>query len=296
MGNVPEALPMPSYDQQIKDNTEIGPFLRLLLVRALRIDRTKLCIRDFVKNTPQMGPKYTEPVTDTVESVHQTMDCMTPVIFFLSVGEDPTDAVESLAKKRKTQVDCISMGEGQAVPAIAAIKNAWSAGTWVLLQNCELGLDLMVDMEQMILKSSPSENFRLMFSANPHPQFPLGLLQMCTKMTNEPPQGLRAGLLRSLNTMIDQDLLERIESSHWRRLVNTLCFLHSIVHERKTSTRFHTGKLPAAHQSHGWPRHPAQHFPVPGDPARPGCPYYGAHNTGVPAPGHQRRSRHDGRA
>jgi len=161
------------------------------------------------------------------------MDHITPVIFFLSVGEDPTDAVESLAKKRKTQVDCISMGEGQAVPAIAAIKNAWSAGTWVLLQNCELGLDLMVDMEQMILKSNPSENFRLMFSANPHPQFPLGLLQMCTKMTNEPPQGLRAGLLRSFNTMIDQDRLERIESSHWRRLVNTLCFLHSIVHERK---------------------------------------------------------------
>merc|ERR1719460_1641534 len=91
----------------------------------------------------------------------------------------------------------------------------------------------VVDMEQMILKSNPSENFRLMFSANPHPQFPLGLLQMCTKMTNEPPQGLRAGLLRSFNTMIDQDRLERIESSHWRRLVNTLCFLHSIVHERK---------------------------------------------------------------
>merc|ERR1719174_2571497 len=210
--NVPEALPLPSYDQQIKENREIGPFLRLLLVRSLRVDRTKLCIRDFVKNTPQMGPAFTDAVTDTVESIHETMDHITPVIFFLSVGEDPTDAVESLAKKRKTQVDCISMGEGQAVPAIAAIKNAWTAGTWVLLQNCELGLDLMVDMEQMILKSSPSENFRLMFSANPHPQFPLGLLQLCTKITNEPPQGLRAGLLRSFNTMIDQDRLERIES------------------------------------------------------------------------------------
>merc|ERR1711937_692021 len=148
-------------------------------------------------------------------------------------GADPTDAIENLAKKRKQSVESISMGEGQSVPAIAAIKNAWSAGTWVLLQNCELGLDLMVDMEAMILKSTPNENFRLMFTANPHPQFPLGLLQLCTKITNEPPQGLRAGLLRSFNTMIDQDRLERIESSHWRRLVNTLCFLHSIVHERK---------------------------------------------------------------
>ena len=231
--NTPEALPLPSYEQQISDNKEIGPFLRLLLVRALRMDRTMLCISDFISNTPQMGRRYTEPVTDTVESVHETMDNMTPVIFLLSVGADPTDAIENLAKKRKQSVESISMGEGQSVPAIAAIKNAWSAGTWVLLQNCELGLDLMVDMEQMILKSTPNENFRLMFTANPHPQFPLGLLQLCTKITNEPPQGLRAGLLRSFNTMVDQDRIERIESSHWRRLVHTLCFMHSIVHERK---------------------------------------------------------------
>merc|ERR1712226_692918 len=158
---------------------------------------------------------------------------MTPVIFLLSVGADPTDAIEGLAKKRKQTVDAISMGEGQSVPAIAAIKNAWQAGTWVLLQNCELGLDLMMEMEEMILKSSPNENFRLMFTANPHPQFPLGLLQLCNKMTNEPPQGLRAGLLRSFNTMVDQDRIERIESSYWRKLLHTLCFMHSIVHERK---------------------------------------------------------------
>jgi dynein heavy chain len=231
--NTPEALPLPSYDQQINENKDIGPFLRLLLVRALRMDRTMLCIAEFIRNTSQMGPRFVEPTTDTVEMIMSEMDSITPVIFLLSVGADPTEAIELLAKKRKTSVDCISMGEGQSVPAIASIKAAWQAGTWVLLQNCELGLDLMVDMEEMILKSSPNENFRLMFTSSPSTDFPLGLLQLCTKITNEPPQGMRAGLLRSFNSMVDQDRLERIESSAWRRLVHTLCFLHSIVQERK---------------------------------------------------------------
>merc|ERR1711937_208893 len=174
-----------------------------------------LCISDFIRNTPQMGRRYTEPVTDTVESVHETMDCMTPVIFLLSVGADPTDAIESLAKKRKQSVECISMGEGQSVPAIAAIKNAWEQGTWVLLQNCELGLDLMVDMEDYMKKNKFNEAFRLFITAAPEKMFPLGLLQMSTKVTNEPPSGFRAGLMRTYSTLIDQDRLERIETPIW---------------------------------------------------------------------------------
>ena len=38
--NAPEQLPIPDYEQQLADHTDIRPFLKLLLVRCLRVDRT----------------------------------------------------------------------------------------------------------------------------------------------------------------------------------------------------------------------------------------------------------------
>ena len=56
---------------------------------------------------------------------------------------------------------------------------------------------------------------------------------MCTKVTNEPPAGMRAGLQRSYATIMDQDRLERIDTAQWRKLTHALCFLHSVVQERR---------------------------------------------------------------
>ena len=47
-------------------------------------------------------------------------------------------------------------------------------------------------------------DFRLFITSEPHPRFPIGLLQMSIKVTNEPPKGLRAGLLRSFTVIVDQ--------------------------------------------------------------------------------------------
>ncbi|CAN0300093.1 unnamed protein product, partial [Scytosiphon promiscuus] len=75
--------------------------------------------------------------------------------------------------------------------------------------------------------------FRLFITALPNNEFPLGLLQMCTKVTNEPPAGLKAGILRSYTVIVDQERLERVETAQWRQLLFALCFLHSVVQERR---------------------------------------------------------------
>lgn len=236
--NEPEQIPIPDFDQKISEESEIGPFLKFLLVRCIRVDRSILMAKEFLRNMKEMGPLYVEPVTDTIEMIYNDMSSAIPVIFLLSRGADPTESIETLCRKKKLPPPAvISLGEGQDPVALKAINTAVTTGTWVLLQNCELGLGLMKELESLLNKLKPSmdPNFRLFMTALPHPDFPLGLLQMCTKVTNEPPSGLKAGLLRSYTpgVMVDQDKIERIESAQWRQLLFTLCFLHSIVQERR---------------------------------------------------------------
>ena len=117
-------------------------------------------------------------------------------------------------------------------PALEMIKNGFVSGKWVVLNNCHLSLEFMAQMEEILNPKNVEihEDFRLFITCEPHPQFPLGLLQMAIKVTTEPPKGLQAGLSRTFSTMINQDFLEKVEPyDKWRALVFTTCFLHSIV-------------------------------------------------------------------
>jgi dynein heavy chain len=247
--NEPEKFAVPILEAKYMGEDDVGlNFYRLLAVRCLREDRTLLAVNDFIRKIdyidvpggklPAMGPKYTETATDTVDTVYKEMESTTPVIFLLSAGADPTDSIETLARRKRRTIECVSMGEGQDVVALRAINSATSNGSWVLLQNCHLGLDFIDSLEDIFLRlklpeSQCSTDFRLFITTETHPKFSIGLLQMSTKVTNEPPKGLRAGLQRSYTVIVDQDRLERIETATWRTLLFTLCFTHSVVQERR---------------------------------------------------------------
>eukprot|EP00957_Ditylum_brightwellii_P013194 996250-Ditylum_brightwellii.AAC.1 len=109
-----------------------------------------------------MGQAYVEPVTDTIEMIYDSMTPQVPVIFLLSRGADPTESIETLCRKKKLPAPAvISLGEGQEPVAFKAINAGVVNGTWVLLQNCELGLGLMNEMESIInkLKDNMEPNF-----------------------------------------------------------------------------------------------------------------------------------------
>ena len=52
-----------------------------------------------------------------LEQTWEESDTRTPLICFLSMGSDPTNNIELVAKKKKIECRAISMGQGQEVHA-----------------------------------------------------------------------------------------------------------------------------------------------------------------------------------
>jgi len=106
-------------------------------------------------------------------------------------------------------------------------------GQWVLLQNTHLGLAYLSEVETYLSKAEGVHaEFRLWITAEPHRLFPIGLLQMSIKITNEAPVGMRAGL-RNSYAWVTQDMLDVVGRYEWRQLLFVMCFLHSTVQERR---------------------------------------------------------------
>jgi dynein heavy chain len=155
----------------------------------------------------------------------------------LQAGADPTQTVDDFAvRRKKPSMNKVSMGEAQEIPAKEKIKEGHMTGRWLLLSNCQLSLELMAEMET-ILNPTDKEvhpDFRLWITCEADVNFPLGLLQMSIKNAFVPPKGIVAGLSRTFNTEINPDFLERVEPiEKWKNIVFTVCFMHSIILERR---------------------------------------------------------------
>lgn len=233
--NEPENCPVPDFEEQIglDRNKNIGPFLRLVLVRSLREDRTSIASSQFIEH--QLGSRFTAPVTDSISEIFQESEARKPVLYLLSAGTDPTSAIDELAKRRKKfPTDKVSMGEGQERVAREKNQAAFITGGWVILQNCHLGIDYMGEMEETLTKTLEiDDDYRLWITCEITKRFPIGLLQMAIKVSLEPPAGLKAQMHRAYTTMISQETIDKVDHDKWRSLLYGMSFLHSIVQERR---------------------------------------------------------------
>lgn len=127
----------------------------------------------------------------------------------------------------------VSMGQGQEFHARKIISESMTAGGWVMLQNVHLSLSFCAEIIDILIETEHvEESFRLWVTTEVHESFPIGLLQMAIKFTNEPPQGIRASLKRSYQAFT-QDFLDYTAAMQWPPLLYTVAFLHTVVQERR---------------------------------------------------------------
>ncbi|CAN0221029.1 unnamed protein product [Ectocarpus sp. 6 AP-2014] len=227
----PQTLPFPGEWEG-----KLNPLQRLCMLRCVRADKMPDAILSYVINS--LGKEFVEPPPFDLESCFQDSTVLTPLIFVLSKGSDPTKAFYQFAAQMRfdKKVKGLSLGQGQGLKATRLIEEASQKGTWVYLQNCHLYISWLAELERMCEELSPEtvhKDFRLWLTSMPCKEFPVSILQNGVKMTNEPPKGLKANLKSAYYKLDNNKLSVTASPTVYKKLLFALCFFHASVQERR---------------------------------------------------------------
>lgn len=241
----PHKVPLPCGWQ-----ARLSPFQRILLIRCFREEKLFFALGDYVIET--MGQEFMEPPPFDLQRALKDTTPTVPIIFILSQGADPMGALQTFAEAESRELQYVSLGQGQGENAKRLIAQCRKSGAWAMLQNCHLSKSFMPDLEAQVasLQSSHagelSPTFRLWLTSMPVDFFPIFVLQTSVKITNEPPTGLKANMVRCFNELTEEEyeafsdtvMIANTEEDvpkgfAFKKLLYGLCFFHSVVLERK---------------------------------------------------------------
>lgn len=218
-------------------NDKLSPFQQMLVKKSCRENLLTLVSRDFI--LAELGEFFTESPPFDLEGCFNDSINVTPLIFILSPGADPTDYLLSLAtsKNYSDKLHFISLGQGQGPKAERLIEVGQSDGDWVCLQNCHLAASWMGKLEQIQEQQDAekiSPDYRLWLTSLPSATFPVPVLQTGVKITNEPPKGLRANLGRTFQD-INEEIYESCPSKprEFKAMIFGLAIFHAVILERR---------------------------------------------------------------
>ncbi|RYG70338.1 hypothetical protein EON64_00425, partial [archaeon] len=235
----PESEKLP-LDWAALDRT---PFQKMLVVRCLRPDRIATALLDFIRVVLPDGNAYAD-CDSALSSVAILDSCLSdslptvPIYFILSPGANVMGDLDTLASKYGfipgETYHNVSMGQGQDVVAMRNLEMAHRQGHWVVLNNVHLMPRWLIELEKKLdefaLEGS-NKKFRLFLSSDAANSIPIGLLNRCIKITNEPPAGLKANIKRAFASL-NKESFEEYDSK-MKSILFGLCHFHAIMLERK---------------------------------------------------------------
>ncbi|CAL1689869.1 unnamed protein product [Lasius platythorax] len=220
--------------------TKLDDFEKLLILKCLRPDKLTNAMHIYL--TKYLSQPFVEPQTTELSTIYKESFNITPLVFILSSGTDPATELYKFADKLEMgrKLYSISLGQGQGPKAQAMLKESTEMGTWVFFQNCHLAPTWMPQLESLVETLSEKNihrDFRLWLTSAPSPDFPVSILQNSSKMTIEPPRGIKANMLRAYLTQVTE-MQELLQSDHpkappFKWLIFSLCMFHSILLERR---------------------------------------------------------------
>lgn len=157
----------------------------MVLLKVIREEKLLFTCEVFISK--QLGKQFIGSKPLLLDEVFLDTSNVTPVIFILSVGADPSGMLqrfgEKLERRAGERLHMISLGQGQGPIAETLISKSKKTGDWVCLQNCHLASSWMVPMERIIERFVPDrfeihDEFRLWLTSLPSPKFPVSVLQV----------------------------------------------------------------------------------------------------------------------
>jgi len=237
----PEDIPLPLDWKKHKKHS----FYKLLVLRCCRPDRVSVALNEFFRVCLPRGNEFMESRTfsDILSQAFNDSTTEIPIFFILSPGSNPVKELEVLGRKvnpkKKYELNKtlhqISMGQKMDEKAEAYLATCSTDGHWLFLQNIHLMPKWLKKLEDKLKDMSKdkagSEDFRLFLSAEPRNEIPVGLLEKCIKLTNEPPSGLKENMKIAFNTLKTEN--PNIDDRRRCNVIFGLCYFHSVILERK---------------------------------------------------------------
>jgi dynein axonemal heavy chain len=138
-----------------------------------------------------------------------------------------------LAKSWMPDLERLTQKLGEA-PSIEEAKNAAPSAAIAAATAAAGGNDNAEEDANAAALEPVHSGFRLWLTSMPCDYFPVAVLQSGIKITNEPPKGLRANLMRSFTNVVNAEEFDTCSKSNvWKKLLFGLTFFHAVIQERK---------------------------------------------------------------
>ncbi|KDO30766.1 hypothetical protein SPRG_04667 [Saprolegnia parasitica CBS 223.65] len=207
-------------------------FRTMALVSVSRPDRFPFAVEAFLVAVFGVDFPWRGQVEFADQVAHET-EATRGILLCSKTGFDASGRVDELAATLQKRFASVAMGSAEGYDAAEkALNTAIKQGTWLLLRNVHLCPSWLLTVEKKLysVRDSCHKDFRLFLTSEIHPQLPLNLLRLCDIFVFEPPNGVKASMLRTFLD-VPSERVNRAPTERGR-LFLLLSWFHAVLQER----------------------------------------------------------------